>query len=111
MFSGRPKSLFLVKISSTRLIKRLFPALKLINPPITEYSLSSFSTNSTIALAIIGGAIFALRASDETFTAKSPNSGFFGFSTDKVPFAYSVICPNLFAATACSMAFSILFIK
>ena len=94
IFSGRPKSLFFSKISSTKFIKREFPALKLINPPITEYSQSFLSINSTIEFAIIGGAILAERAREETFIAKSPKSGFFGFSTTREPFVYSLICPS-----------------
>ena len=111
IFSGRPKFSFFLKISSIASNNRFLPALKFINPPITEYSLSESSISATIAFAIIGGAIFADRASDDTFTAKSPKSGFLGFSTTSVPFANSLICPSLLFFTAFSAAASICFIK
>ena len=111
MFSGRPKFSFLLKISAIASIKRFLPALKLINPPITEYSLSDSSISATIAFAIAGGAILADRARDETLTAKSPKSGFLGFSTISVFGMYSVICPSFLFEIAFSSAFSSLFKK
>ena len=100
-FSGRPKFSFLSIISFTRFVKSVSPALKLIKPATTVYSLSSLSINSKIEFAIIGGAILAFLASDDTFIAKSPKSGFLGRSTISEPFWYSVICPTL----PCSVAF------
>ena len=111
IFSGRPKFSRFLKISSTASARSSFPALKFIKPPITEYSLPSSAISETIAFAIIGGAILAVRASDETFTAKSPKSGFLGFSTTSEPFVYSFICPSLFSLTAFNKAFSIFSIK
>ena len=58
-FLGFPNSFGFSKISPTRFERSFSPALKLINPATTEYWLSSCSTNSTIAFAIWGGAIFA----------------------------------------------------
>ena len=87
----------LSKISAIISVNKELFILKFIKPPIivTVY-LFLFSRQSAIAFAITGGAIFALLASEDTLTAKSPKSVFFGFSIIKEPLVYSVICPKVF---------------
>ena len=87
------------------------PALKLINPATTEYSLLSFSTYSRMFFAIRGGAILANLASEETLIAKSPKSAFFGRSVESEPLVYSFISPNLLSLIAFLIAVSISFKK